>query len=606
LPRPPRVAQVSSAFSPREQGDHTHATIDPDDAVSGTPLRAADRVLRGGRLLTQDPARPQAQALAIEGDRLVAVGSNEEITQRIGPGTLVHELEGRTALPGLVDGHAHMDREGLKRVFPALGPVRSIVDIQQRIATLARERRPGEWIVTMPIGTPPAYYDAPACLRENRWPTRYELDEAAPDNPVFIRPIWGYWRHTAPLVSIANSLALERAGIDRHTLSPTPTITIGRDARGEPDGLFSEDTMMPIVEHSLMRCVPGFTDADRAATLPAAMSAYHAFGTTSIFEEHGAAAELIRAYKQVHARGALTMRTALVASPDWSALPGSTHPEQYGRLLDAWCAGLTEPACGDAMLRVTGLFVDIDVVSDNRVRAWSMPYTGWAGFNYDTALAREKARALLVACAQRRIRVVAIWPNMLDLFEEVDRIVSIRDQRWVLGHLSSLSTSDVGRVRDLGLVTTSHTNRYVYKEGHLLEAKLGPGRASEVSPLRALVDAGVPVSLATDNVPVSMFWPVWQSVTRINRYTGQPIAPDQALSRSQALQAATVSGAMLTFEEGVKGRLAPGLLADVTVLDRDPLKVPDESLMDLRAELTLVGGQVVWPPADAADRGTMA
>ena len=184
---------------------------------------------------------------------------------------------------------------------------------------------------------------------------------------------------------------------------------------------------------------------------------------------------------------------------------------------------------------------------------------------------------------------------MLDLFEEVDRIVPIRDQRWVLGHLSSLSREDIGRVRDLGLVTTSHTNRYVYKEGHLLAEKLGPGRAHEVSPLRSLIEAGVPVSLATDNVPVSMFWPMWQAVTRINRYSGAPVAPQEALSRSQALQAATVSGAMLTFEEDRKGRLAPGLLADLTVLDRDPLAVADDALMDLRSELTLVGGQVVWP-----------
>lgn len=568
-------------------------------AMNCKPMRPADRVLRGGQLLTQDPARPIAQALAIEGDRLVAVGSNEAISQRVGPCTEVHELDGRTVVPGLIDGHAHMDREGLKQVFPALGPVRSIADIQQRIADLARQRRPGEWIVTMPIGTPPAYFDAPSCLREQRWPTRYELDEAAPDNPVFIRPIWGYWRHTAPLVSIANSLALERAGIDRHTRSPTPTVTIGRDAHGEPDGVFSEQTMMPIVEHSLMRCVPGFTDADRASALPAAMSAYHAFGTTSIFEEHGAAAELIRAYKAVHRRGALTMRSTLVGSPDWSTLPGGTHPGHYGRLLDAWCAGLAEPACGDAMLRVTGLFVDIDGVADNQVRAGSMPYTGWAGFNYDTALAREKARALLVACAERGIRAVAIWPNMLDLFEEVDRLVSIRDQRWVLGHLSSLSPADVGRVRDLGLVTTSHTNRYVYKEGHLLEARLGPNRTHEISPLRALIDAGVPVSLATDNVPVSLFWPVWQAVTRMNRYTGRPVAPAQAISRSEALHAATVAGAMLTFEEHAKGRLAPGMLADLAVLDRDPLTVPDDALMDLRSELTLVGGRTVWPPPPA-------
>ena len=99
-------------------------------------------------------------------------------------------------MPGLIDGHAHMDREGLKGVFPSLGKVRSIKDIQDRIAELARASRPGEWIVTMPIGDPPYYFDMPDLLTEKRWPTRQELDDAAPNNPVFIRSIWGFWRHT--------------------------------------------------------------------------------------------------------------------------------------------------------------------------------------------------------------------------------------------------------------------------------------------------------------------------------------------------------------------------------------------------------------------------
>ncbi|MBC7779186.1 MAG: amidohydrolase [Proteobacteria bacterium] len=569
-------------------------------------VRAADCVLRGGRIVTRNPSAPYAEACALEGGRFVAVGSNEAVAARIGPATQVIELERRTVLPGLIDGHAHMDREGLKQVCPSLGDVRSIADVQQRIAALARTRPPGEWIVTMPIGTPPSYYDAPDCLRERRWPTRYELDAAAPDHPVFIRPIWGFWRHTEPLVSIANSRALALAGIDRHTVAPTPTVTIEHALDGEPTGVFLERTMMPIVEHSLLRCMPGFTDADRARTLPAAMQAYHAFGTTSIFEEHGAAAELVQAYRTVHRRGALTMRTALVASPDWrsaAASGGGTHPDDYRPRLEQWRAEMAQFDADAAWLRMTGVFVDIDVLADNRVRAWSMPYTGWAGFNYDTALAREKARALLVACAEQHVRAVAIWPNMLDLFEEVDRLVSIRDQRWVLGHVSTLSPRDVGRVRDLGLVTTSHTNRYIYKEGHLLQARLGPEREHEISPLRALVEAGVPLALATDNVPVSMFWPIWQATTRLNRYTDRPVAPAQALTRAQALDAATLGGAMLTFDEDVKGSIAPGKLADLTVLDADPLAVDDATLRDIRAELTMVGGRVVWRSDASVDPG---
>src|SRR5207302_1260612 len=107
-----------------------------------------------------------------------------------------------------------------KTVFPSLGPVRSISDIQDRIAALARGKKPGEWIVTMPIGDPPYYWDVPGILAEGRLPNRHELDKAAPDNPVYIRPIWGFWRHTPPLVSVANSRALLEAGITRDTVAP--------------------------------------------------------------------------------------------------------------------------------------------------------------------------------------------------------------------------------------------------------------------------------------------------------------------------------------------------------------------------------------------------
>ena len=151
-------------------------------------------------------------------------------------------------MPGITDGHAHMDREGLRNVFPSLGRVRSIKDIQDRIAELARGKKPGEWIVTMPIGDPPYYFDVPDILAEKRWPTRQELDAAAPNNPVYIRSIWGYWRGTFPLVSCANTEALKRAGITRDTVSPVPSLTIEKDGNGDPTGVFVEQEMQPIAE----------------------------------------------------------------------------------------------------------------------------------------------------------------------------------------------------------------------------------------------------------------------------------------------------------------------------------------------------------------------
>src|SRR5216683_4282216 len=167
-----------------------------------------------------------AEAVAITGERVAAVGPNAAMAAFTAPATRIVDLQGKTVVPGLIDGHAHMDREGLKNIFPSLGRVRSIRDIQDRIAELARKANPGEWIVTMPIGDPPFYFDVPDILAEKRWPTRQDLDVAAPNNPVFIRSIWGFWRSTPPLVSCANTEALQRAGITRNTVSPVPALAV--------------------------------------------------------------------------------------------------------------------------------------------------------------------------------------------------------------------------------------------------------------------------------------------------------------------------------------------------------------------------------------------
>src|SRR5215470_13879103 len=266
--------------------------------------RPADFVLKNAKVITVDRDFSIAQAVAIAGDRILAVGPDAAMAAHIAPTTRVVDLKGKTVTPGIIDGHAHMDREGLKSIDPALGPVRSIRDIQDRIAELARAKPRGEWIVTMPIGDPPYYFDVPDILAEKRWPTRQELDAAAPDNPVFIRSIWGFWRHSLPLVSIANTLALARAGISRDTQSPVDTLTIERDAVGDPTGVFVEREMQPLAELIWFRQASGFTRADRANALRVSMQAYHAYGTTSVFEEHGVANEVLRAYKDAYRDGA--------------------------------------------------------------------------------------------------------------------------------------------------------------------------------------------------------------------------------------------------------------------------------------------------------------
>jgi len=553
--------------------------------------RSADVVLRNGKIVTLDRSFTIVESLAIAGDRILAVGSNAAMEAFTAPATRTIDLRGKTVIPGLIDGHAHMDREGLKTVFPALGPVRSIRDIQDRIAELARQKAPGEWIVTMPIGDPPFYFDVPDILAEKRWPTRQELDAAAPNNPVFIRPIWGFWRSTPPLVACANTEGLKRAGVTRDTVSPLSELTIEKDANGDPTGVFLEDGMQPTAELIWFRTAAEFSRADRARGIPIAAKAYHAFGTTSVFEGHGVANEVIRAYKDAYRDGTLTMRAGLVFSPDWKTA-GSAAP---GSLIESWGGWLGEPASGDDWLKLTGIYANIGRQPGDDVRASASPYTGWAGFNYDTGLPRERLKEVLIQCARNDIRAVLHFnsPGVIDLLDEVDRDVALKGRRWVLVHINILSRSDIDRIVRMGLVVTSHTNANIYKQGHRWQARLPRERQRENTPLRDLIDAGVKVGLITDNVPISLFWPIWESVVRLSRVTNEPIAPEQAISRAEALRCATENGAYLTFDEDKKGSLEPGKLADLAVLSADPLTVAESAIRDITADMTMVGGLIV-------------
>ena len=559
-------------------------------------VRPADFVLKNGKIITVDRAFTIAQAIGISAEKIVAVGPEAAMAVHITPATRIIDLQGKAVIPGLVDSHAHMDREGLKDVFPSLGKVRSIRDIQDRIAELARSKKPGEWIVTMPIGDPPFYFDVPEILAEKRWPTRQELDRAAPNNPVFIRSIWGFWRSTPPLVAIANTEALKSAGITRDTVSPLPELVIEKDARGDPTGVFIEDGLQPTAELIWFREATEFSRADRVRGIPIAANAYHAFGTTSIFEGHGIANEVLRAYKDVHREGRLTMRAGLVFSPNWKAAGNAP----LDRFVEAWVGSLGDPA-GDDWLKIAGLYVNINRQKGDEIRATASPYTGWAGFNYDTGLPRERVKELLLHCARNDIRAVLNFnssPGVIDVLDEVDREVPLNGRRWVIVHFNVLSKRDIERIARMGIVLTSHTNSNIYKEGHTWQAKLPRERQSENTPLKDLMSAGVNVGLITDNVPISLFWPVWESVARLTRVTNERIAPEQALTRAEALRCATMNGAYVTFDEDKKGSLEPGKLADLAVLSTDPLTVPEENIRDITADMTMVGGKVVHQAAN--------
>ena len=199
-------------------------------------------------------------------------------------------------------------------------------------------------------------------------------------------------------------------------------------------------------------------------------------------------------------------------------------------------------------------------------------------------------------CARNDIRIVAnnaTSPGMLDILESVHKEISLKGRRWVLGHVRSLSLREIERVAAMGLIITPHTNSAIYKFGSGFERTFGPDRRNEIEPLKDLLDAGVPVSLATDNVPVSLFWPIWESVARRSR-TNELVAPNQALTRAQAIRCSTVNGAYLSFDEEKRGTLTPGMFADLAVLSDDPLTVEESKLREITSLMTMVSGHVVY------------
>lgn len=560
---------------------------------SRNPSWFADRVFFNGTVITLDAASTVASSIAICGERIAAVGGDDATARFIGPSTVVTDLRGRTLMPGMIDGHAHMDREGLKGILPSLGGIRSIKDLIVRLREIAAGTPAGQWVVTMPLGDPPHYIATADLFREGRLPNRHDLDQASRDHPIFIRSAWGYWSRTLPLVCVANSLALEIAGVGRHTAAPTPKVSIERDASGEPTGVFLESDHMPIAEFTLIRAAPNFSFDERVAALAESMRLYNAAGTTSVFEGHGVASETIAAYQRLRETSRQSVRAQLVFSPGWSAL---STPE-VAKIVASWGRWLAGRGLGDAWLRVAGVYTEIDDAPEGRLRARCAPQTGWAGFNYDAGLPRAAVKELMIEAARLGIRVCGIWDNLLDLYAEVDRVVPIAGQRWVLGHQSILGGEAIARIRDLGIVLGAHTNAHIHHRASEFLARIGREREDEICPLRSIIDAGIRVSLGTDNVPISMFHPVWQSVERIDRKTGSVIAPMQKISREEALRCATVNGAWLCFEEDEKGSLEPGKLADLIVLADNPLTVDAARLRDLVPELTMVGGKVVHPRA---------
>ena len=200
----------------------------------------------------------------------------------------------------------------------------------------------------------------------------------------------------------------------------------------------------------------------------------------------------------------------------------------------------------------------------------------------------------MVEAARAGIRVGSFSPRILDLYEQVNARCSIVDQRWIIEHVGMFERDEIQRVADLGLVLQAYSSKWIGQDGERLRAQLGDARSDRILPMRDLLDAGVHVSLATDNVPPTLFLPIWHVVARLPDGSSQALGAGQCISREEALACASREGAWLSFEEHSKGTLEVGKFADLAVLSADPLTVDEAAIAAISAEVTVTGGRVVY------------
>ncbi len=271
-----------------------------------------DLIVHGGTIITLDGSSRIVEAIGVNGGRIAGVGASADILRGRSPTTKVISAAGKIVTPGFFDGHPHMDRAGLRqRGGISLEGCRSISEMLDVIRDAVARTPSHEWIVCMPMGKLLDYVYRPDQLAEGRFPDRTDLDRIAPKNPVFIRPPWGWWTHR-PLPAVANTRALELAGITKNSVMPSE-VKMLVDEAGAPTGVFLDYNYSPLLEYTFMSCVPRFTYEDRVHSAKAGAAIYSSTGTTSGYEGHGVTPALMHAYQQVHAAGELAVRSAAAA-----------------------------------------------------------------------------------------------------------------------------------------------------------------------------------------------------------------------------------------------------------------------------------------------------
>ena len=546
----------------------------------------ADLVLLNGNVITVDKKESLAQAVAVKGDRIIHVGKDREVRGLVGKSTCFIDLTGKTVLPGFIEPHTHFMSFGirLKMVNVRTPPNQTISDVLERIRERAKDTPKGEWIQAQG-------YEHTA-IREKRWPTRAELDGAAPDHPLVIT-------YRSSHVWMANSKALELAGINKDTPQPQGG-HIDRDPQtGEPTGVLREKA----ASRPVTRLVPHPSLEELKEGVVEAGKEYLSVGITSTHDAGtGDTPDYYRAYQETIEEGRLKVRVYLMI-----------HDLPYARFYMERDLGL-RTGFGNEKLRLG----PVKTCSDGSIQVYTCafydPY-----IKSDTNDPTRDPRGVLQVSPEDQKKIileahgkgyqVAIHAQgdrgidvALDAIENAMEKHPRENARHRIEHCQCVTPKGLERMKRMGVIASFYPHHIWYWGDRHISDFLGMERASKIDPMKSAVNMGV-VTIAHSDTPIALpkdplfatdpLFGMWCAVNRKTR-AGVLLGPEERLTPMEAIRCYTVNAAYASFEENLKGSIEEGKLADFVVLSESPLVVDPWEIRNIKVEKTIVGGEIVY------------
>ena len=537
----------------------------------------ADTVYINGVVVTMDADARTVEAVAVRGDEIVAVGSNDQVLDLSGPSTATVDLGGRTMTPGLYAAHDHFPGSGRVAVSsvdlnsPPIGTIETMDQLVAGLKARADETPAGEWVQGR------GYDDT--LLAEQRHPTRDDLDRASTDHPIYIS-------HTSGHLGVANSRALELAGIDRNTPNPPGGVVQKDPATGEPNGVFEESGGM------VSRLIPPSTQEEQLEAFRWAVEDYVEDGVTTAVIAGGGRGSLV-GLQRARDEGILTFRIITMMS---RGNPGQPSAAEAGGVVSHF---------GDEWLKVGAIKIVQDGSNQGYTGHFTEPYhtpfKGDADYRGYPRRSREDLTTMVKELHRTGYQIAihangdAAIDDVIHAFREAQAEFPRSDARHRIEHCQMVRKDQLDAIAELGVSPSFFVGHVYYWGDRHRDIFMGPERAAGISALRSSIDRGIRFTVHDDTpvTPVNPLQLVWVSVNRLTK-SGQVLGPDERITPLEAMRAVTIHAAWQNFEESSKGSIEAGKLADLVILSDNPLTVEPDTIRDIEVLETIVGGRTVY------------